>query len=57
MNFMSVYANIYKWTSWISKFFSLYRLDYYQRAFLPLHKKFDININNRGVSVYVGDKN
>ena len=33
------------------------RLDCSQRAFPPLHKKFDIDINSRGVSVYVGDKN
>ncbi len=33
------------------------RLDCSQRAFPPLHKKFDIDINTRGVSVYVGDKN
>jgi len=26
-----------------------------QRAFPPLHKKFDVDINNRGVSVYVSD--
>ena len=32
------------------------RLDCSQRAFPPLHKKFDIDINSRGVSVYVGDK-
>ena len=31
------------------------RLDCSQRAFPPLHKKFDIDINNRGVSVYVSD--
>ena len=29
------------------------RLDCSQRAFPPLHKKFDVDINNRGVSVYV----
>ncbi len=33
------------------------RLDCSQRAFPPLHKKFDVDINNRGVSVYVSDKN
>jgi len=33
------------------------RLDCSQRAFPPLHKKFDVDINTRGVSVYVGDKN
>jgi len=32
------------------------RLDCSQRAFPPLHKKFDVDINNRGVSVYVSDK-
>ena len=31
------------------------RLDCSQRAFPPLHKKFDVNINNRGVSVYVNE--
>ena len=31
------------------------RLDCFQRAFPPLHKKFDVDINNRGVSVYVND--
>jgi len=31
------------------------RLDCSQRAFPPLHKKFDIDINSRGVSVYVSD--
>ena len=31
------------------------RLDCSQRAFPPLHKKFDIDINERGVSVYVSD--
>ena len=31
------------------------RLDCSQRAFPPLHKKFDVDINNRGVSVYVKD--
>ena len=31
------------------------RLDCSQRAFPPLHKKFDVDINSRGVSVYVGD--
>ena len=29
------------------------RLDCSQRAFPPLHKKFDVDINNRGISVYV----
>ena len=33
------------------------RLDCSQRAFPPLHKKFDIDINTRGVSVYVTDEN
>ena len=32
------------------------RLDCSQRAFPPLHKKFDVDINTRGVSVYVNDK-
>ena len=32
------------------------RLDCSQRAFPPLHKKFDIDINSRGVSVYVSEK-
>tara|TARA_Y100000590_G_scaffold24032_1_gene27396 strand:+ start:8772 stop:10469 length:1698 start_codon:yes stop_codon:yes gene_type:complete len=31
------------------------RLDCSQRAFPPLHKKFDVDINSRGVSVYVND--
>ena len=31
------------------------RLDCSQRAFPPLHKKFDVDINNRGVSVFVSD--
>jgi hypothetical protein len=31
------------------------RLDCSQRAFPPLHKKFDVDINSRGVSVYVSD--
>ena len=31
------------------------RLDCSQRAFPPLHKKFDIDINSRGVSVYVSE--
>ena len=31
-------------------------LDCSQRAFPPLHKKFDVDINSRGVSVYVNDK-
>ena len=29
------------------------RLDCSQRAFPPLHKKFDVDIDTRGVSVYV----
>ena len=29
------------------------RLDCSQRAFPPLHKKFDVDVNSRGVSVYV----
>ncbi len=33
------------------------RLDCSQRAFPPLHKKFDVDINTRGVSVYVSDSN
>ena len=33
------------------------RLDCSQRAFPPLHKKFNIDINSRGVSIYVNDKN
>jgi XRE family transcriptional regulator, fatty acid utilization regulator len=33
------------------------RLDCSQRAFPPLHKKFDVDINSRGVSIYVNDKN
>ena len=33
------------------------RLDCSQRAFPPLHKKFDVDINSRGVSVYVSDNN
>ena len=32
------------------------RLDCSQRAFPPLHKKFDVDINSRGVSVYVTGK-
>ena len=32
------------------------RLDCSQRAFPPLHKKFDVDINSRGVSIYVNDK-
>jgi predicted transcriptional regulator/DNA-binding Xre family transcriptional regulator len=32
------------------------RLNCSQRAFPPLHKKFDVDINNRGVSVFVSDK-
>jgi predicted transcriptional regulator/DNA-binding Xre family transcriptional regulator len=32
------------------------RLDCSQRAFPPLHKKFDVDINSRGVSIYVSDK-
>ena len=31
------------------------RLDCSQRAFPPLHKKFNVDINNRGVSVYVNE--
>ena len=31
------------------------RLDCSQRAFPPLHKKFDVDLNSRGVSVYVSD--
>ena len=31
------------------------RLDCSQRAFPPLHKKFDIDLNKRGISVYVAD--
>ncbi len=31
------------------------RLDCSQRAFPPLHKKFDVDINNRGVSVYINE--
>jgi len=31
------------------------RLDCSQRAFPPLHKKFDVDINSRGVSIYVND--
>ena len=31
------------------------RLDCSQRAFPPLHKKFDVDVNARGVSVYVSD--
>jgi len=31
------------------------RLDCAQRAFPPLHKKFDVDINNRGVSVFVNE--
>ncbi len=31
------------------------RLDCSQRAFPPLHKKFDVDINNRGVSIFVND--
>ena len=31
------------------------RLDCSQRAFPPLHKKFDVDINTRGVSVYVSE--
>ena len=33
------------------------RLDGSQRAFPPLHKKFDVDLNSRGVSVYVSDSN
>ena len=32
------------------------RLDCSQRAFPPLHKKFDVDLNTRGVSIYVSDK-
>ena len=32
------------------------RLDYSQRAFAPLNKKLNIDINLRGASVCVGDK-
>ena len=32
-------------------------LDCSQRAFPPLHKKFDVDLNTRGVSVYVSDNN
>ena len=31
------------------------RLDCSQRAFPPLHKKFDVDINSRGISVFVSD--
>ena len=31
------------------------RLDCSQRAFPPLHKKFDVDINSRGISVYVSE--
>ena len=31
------------------------RLDCSQRAFPPLHKKFDVDVNSRGISVYVSD--
>ena len=31
------------------------RMDCQQRAFPPLHKKFDIGLNKRGISVYVAD--
>ena len=31
------------------------RLDCSQRAFPPLHKKFDVDVNSRGVSVYVSN--
>ena len=31
------------------------RLDCSQRAFPPLHKKFDVDINSRGVSIYVNE--
>ena len=31
------------------------RLDCSQRAFPPLHKKFDVDVNARGVAVYVSD--
>jgi predicted transcriptional regulator/transcriptional regulator with XRE-family HTH domain len=31
------------------------RMDCQQRAFPPLHKKFDIDLNKRGISIYVAD--
>ncbi len=31
------------------------RMDCQQRAFPPLHKKFDVDLNKRGISVYVAD--
>ena len=31
------------------------RMDCQQRAFPPIHKKFDIDLNKRGISVYVAD--
>jgi len=31
------------------------RLNCSQRAFPPLHKKFDVDVNSRGISVYVSD--
>ena len=31
------------------------RLDCSQRAFPPLHKKFDVDVNSRGISVYVSE--
>ena len=31
------------------------RMDCQQRAFPPLHKRFDIDLNKRGISVYVAD--
>ena len=31
------------------------RMDCQQRAFPPLHKEFDIDLNKRGISVYVAD--
>ena len=31
------------------------RMDCQQRAFPPLHKKFDIDLNRRGISIYVAD--
>ena len=33
------------------------KLDYLQRTFVPLHKKFNVDINLRGASVYIGNKN
>jgi len=31
------------------------RLDCQQRAFPPINKKFNIDLNKRGISVYVGE--